>query len=299
MGDLNLSQLFTATSVVEEVQPLQDQVSARIAACKKVLQLKQIPAIEMGPQCSKPYDCNFTQYCSSLELETLPSAADEPVLSNEIIIQKQSWETYTKDFEYPLFFFDFETIMYGVPAFNYSRPYQQIPFQYSLHVLFGLNQTPIHHAFLGDGLTDPRPALIEQMIRDLGEKGSIITWNASFERTVIKMLAIDFPEYEAELNLILSRMVDLMPPFRPSNGIVYSEAFGGSYSIKNILPVLVPDLSYQHLNIQEGGTASFTYGQLAAMDEATKAQTRQDLLAYCHLDTLAMLKIWERVAGIN
>jgi hypothetical protein len=117
----------------------------------------------------------------------------------------------------------------------------------------------------------------------------------SFEKTIIAKLAIDFTDYHEELMAIHARIVDLMTPFRPGKAIVYSEAFEGSYSIKNILPVLVPELSYQTLTIQEGGTASFMYGQLSQFEPNAQEQLRQDLLAYCHLDTLAMLKIWEKV----
>jgi hypothetical protein len=134
------------------------------------------------------------------------------------------------------------------------------------------------------------------MIRDLGSSGSIVTWNMTFEKGVIENMAIDFPEYEEELNAIYNRIVDLMPPFRPGRAI-YSEAFRGSYSLKNVLPIMVPDLSYKELNIQEGGTASFMYGQMNGLEPLEKEQLRKNLLEYCHLDTLAMVKIWEQVTG--
>ena len=295
IGEIEVGKLFKPTSVLEEVLLQQDFIGKHIADLKKLVNLKSIPNIEMGPHCNKPYACNFSNYCSALNINPEEIPVESAALDQTILLNKDAWESYTAEFNYPLFFFDFETNMYGVPEFNFSRPYQQIPFQYSLHVLFELNQTPLHKSFLGDGILDPRPELIEQMIKDLGSSGSIVTWNMSFEKTIIAKLAIDFPDYHEELMAIHARIVDLMIPFRPGKAIVYSEAFEGSYSIKNILPVLVPELSYQNLTIQEGGTASFMYGQMRQLEPSAQEQLRQDLLSYCHLDTLAMLKIWEAV----
>ncbi len=295
IGELEVGKLFKPSSVLEEVLMQQDFIGKHIADLKKLVNFKSIPNIEMGPHCNKPYACNFSDYCSAQNINPEETLVESAALDQTIHLNRNAWESFTSEFKYPLFFFDFETIMYGVPEFNFSRPYQQIPFQYSLHVLFGLNQTPSHKAFLGDGVLDPRPALIEQMIRDLGSSGSIVTWNMSFEKTIIAKLAIDFPDYHEELMAIHARIVDLMTPFRPGKAIVYSEAFEGSYSIKNILPMLVPELSYQNLTIQEGGTASFMYGQMSRLEPSAQEQLRQELLAYCHLDTLAMLRIWESV----
>jgi hypothetical protein len=133
------------------------------------------------------------------------------------------------------------------------------------------------------------------MIHDLGKKGSIVVWNISFEKTVISKLAIDFPEYANELLALNERMVDLMNPFRPNRKVVLSKAFQGSFSLKAVLPIVAPEMSYSDLNIQEGGTASFKYGQLKELNEKEQAQVKQDLLDYCHLDTLAMFKVWDKI----
>ncbi len=296
IGDIEVGKLFKPSSVIEEVEAKQAYIPKNIADFKKLIYLKNIPDIEMGPQCNKPYACNFSNYCQSL---LAVEEQEEIALDQTIIVNQESWTHFSQDFQYPLFFFDFETVMYAVPEFNFSRPYQQIPFQYSLHILFEPHAKLKHNSHLGNGMADPRPDLIEQMIRDLGSSGSIITWNMSFEKGVIAKLSIDFPEYEEELMAIHSRIVDLMHPFRPKQGVVYSEAFEGSYSIKKVLPVMAPELSYSDLNIQEGGTASFMYGQMAGLEPNEREQLREDLLAYCHLDTLAMVKIWERVEGVK
>ncbi|OYU95792.1 MAG: hypothetical protein CFE21_11685 [Bacteroidetes bacterium B1(2017)] len=298
VGEIDIAQLFTASSVMAVVEAKQAFIPKNIADFKKLMYLKNIPIVEMGPQCNKPYACNFSDYCSSLIASQYNSAIEEVetrIENRETRINRKEWESFTAGFEYPLFFFDFETIMYAVPEFNFSRPYQQIPFQYSLHILLQPHAKLLHTSYLGNGVADPRPDLLEQMIRELGTSGSIITWNMSFEKGILAKLAIDFPEYQEELLAIHNRIVDLMTPFRPSQAIVQSAAFNGSYSIKNILPVLVPELSYTSLNIQEGGTASFRYGQMGAMGEEEREQTRADLLEYCCLDTLAMVRIWEAI----
>lgn len=291
VGEINVNNLFKAVSVLEKVELKQEFIGKNIADFKKLLKLKEIPEKEMGKHCNKPYPCNFSEYCLSL---IPPSLEVEPELDPTIHIDREAWNKFAEGFQYPLYFFDFETVMYGVPEFDFSRPYQQIPFQYSLHVSNVASAEAGHTEYLGDGNTDPRPDLIKKLIQDLGTSGSIITWNISFERGVLARLAIDFPEYEDKLTAIISRLVDLMPPFRP-NRIVYSEAFGGSYSIKNVLPVVVPELSYGDLTIQEGGTASFQYGQMQFLEPEAREQLRKDLLDYCHLDTLAMVRIWERM----
>lgn len=295
IGDLSIKDLFKAESVLERILDKQDFIGNNISTFKKLLRQNQIPDIEMGSHCNSPYACNFSNYCSSLIPQEEEEIEEFIELDANITIDKDAWFDYTKDWEYPLYFFDFETVTYGVPIFDFSRPYQKIAFQYSLHVQFEPNGELIHLEYLGDGVCDPRLDLVHQMIRDLGSSGSIVTWNMTFEKGVIENLAIDFPEFEDELNAIYNRIVDLMPPFRPGRAI-YSEAFRGSYSLKNVLPIMVPELSYKNLNIQEGATASYLYGQMNDLEPSEKEQLRKDLLEYCHLDTLAMLKIWERIA---
>jgi hypothetical protein len=134
------------------------------------------------------------------------------------------------------------------------------------------------------------------MLQLLGTKGSIIGWNVSFEKTRIKELAENFPKYERRLLALNERMVDLMMPFK--SRWYYHPSFQGSASIKNILPVLVSDLSYEKLTIQEGGTASLVYAQQKNMDEQTAAENMKNLLEYCKLDTLAMVKIWEKLSDV-
>ncbi len=200
---------------------------------------------------------------------------------------------FVKQVEYPLYYFDFETVMYGVPEFDYSSPYQQIPFQFSLHVQRRADAAVEHYAFLGDGISDPRKQLIKSMLQLLGNSGSIFGWWIPFEQTVIKKLAMNFPQYEKELLAINERMIDLIRPFRSQ--AFYFPELKKSSSLKKVLPVVVPELSYSALAIQEGGTASFVYGQLKNMEIQTAEEHKNNLLEYCKLDTFAMVKIFEKL----
>lgn len=323
-GALDANQLFKIVSVQKEVEAKQEFVKQKINDLKNVLQLNAVPNIKIGGYCHDPYDCEFVDHCwehvpkqhsvftlsrigkaafemvenGILSLNQIPAnykLAKTPAFQLEyfkigtILIEKKKILDFLSQFLYPLCFFDFETYMPAVPDFDSSRPYQQIPFQYSLHVLSSERQPPDHFEYLGDGLHDPREELVKKMIIDLGVNGSIITYDSSFEKSRLKELADDFPQFSQPIHSIINRIVDLMKPFQSK--WYYHPAFEGSNSIKNVLPVLVPDLSYSFLEIQEGGTASLVYSQLRDQDSDTQIVQRKQLLDYCKLDTLAMIKI--------
>ncbi len=325
-GDLDIKQLFNTDSILGEVLEQQPFISDKIVELKVMLTLKKEPVMDIGPHCSDPYTCNFTNHCwkdfptennifslsrgpgwelyeeGFKHLDDIPQDyALSPKAAmqlnhyrtGEIFIDEKAIKGFLSEFQYPLYFFDFETIMPAVPEFDHSRPYQQLPFQFSLHIKRKPGAALEHYSFLGDGITDPREALIKEMIKLLGSKGSIIGWNASFEKTCIKKLILDFPKYEKQLSSINERWIDLMKPFQ--SRWYYHPDFKGSASIKNVLPVMVPDLSYEDLDIQEGGTASLVYAQLKDQDVATQAIQRNQLLEYCKLDTMAMVRILENL----
>ncbi|MES2561079.1 MAG: DUF2779 domain-containing protein [Bacteroidota bacterium] len=285
-GEIDVQQLFSATSVINEVWREQDAIIEKIGGLKATIAQPDIPEVPVGPQCIKPYPCNFTTYCfRDIEVEETPD------IKGEIQVFTEPLKGFMEDIRYPLHFFDFETMMYGVPQFDDSSPWQQLPFQYSLHIQQTETSKLEHRFFLGDGVADPRGALLQQMLTDLGTKGTILVYYKPFEIGRLKELAILFPLHKAAIENIVSRIVDLIVPFK--KGMVKIPATQGSNSIKDVLPALVPELSYQTLNIQEGGTASFKYTQLGQMNPIDQHFTQQDLLAYCEMDTLAMVKIWE------
>lgn len=285
-GAINVQQLFTATSVLEGVLSQQETILGKIDELKQVLALPEIPDVDVGMHCEKPYPCNFTNYCFKDIL-----VEETPALTGTIEVFTEPLKGFMNDIRYPLYFFDFETMMYGVPEFDDSSPWQQLPFQYSLHVQHTPESELEHRSFLGDGTTDPRQQLVEQLLHDIGTEGSILVYYKPFEIGRLKELATVFPQHKTAIHQMVTRIVDLIEPFKKQ--MVKIPATQGSNSIKDVLPALVPELSYQNLTIQEGGTASFTYTRHAQLPETQRQQTRQDLLDYCHLDTLAMVKIWE------
>ncbi|WHZ06845.1 MAG: hypothetical protein OJF59_000598 [Cytophagales bacterium] len=328
-GELDVEQLFTRQSILNEVIEQQEFIASKIEELKAMLTQPEIPSIDIGPHCYSPYACDFTEHCwshipkenSIFELRRGPGwelyeagykhldeIPEDYEMSNkafsqlvhyrtgEIHIDKDNIKEFLDPLNYPLYFFDFETIMPGVPEFEDSRPYQQIPFQFSLHVQQMKDGELEHYEFLGDGLSDPRPALMKTMLNLLGKTGSIICYNMTFEKSRIKELARIYPEYETELLAVNNRVFDLMIPFQKQ--WYYHPAFKGSYSIKIVLPTLVPELKYSDLEIQEGGTASLVYSQLKYQNEDTARILREQLLAYCKMDTLAMVKILEYLRTI-
>ena len=287
-GDLDVQALFTATSVLNDVIEQQDSVKENIGALKAMLAAKVEPEIEVGTHCTNPYECPFIDHCWK---DVAEEESEE--LSTEATVDTFSLQGFVSELKYPLYYFDFETAMYGIPPYDESSPWQALPFQYSLHQQQKPQSTCTHSEYIGDGKSDPREALILKLINDLGTKGTILAWHASFEISCLKGLIRNFPQYEKPLQSIIHRMVDLKIPF--SKKWIDIPACKGSASIKVVLPVFIPELSYEDLDIQEGMTASFVYSQLQYQDEATQQTQQKQLLEYCKLDTFAMVRIFEKI----
>ena len=287
-GDLDVQALFTATSVLNDVIEQQDSVKENIEVLKAMLAAKVEPEIEVGTHCTNPYECPFIDHCWK---DVAEEESEE--LSTEATVDTSSLQGFVSELKYPIYYFDFETVMYGIPPYNESSPWQALPFQYSLHQQQKPQSTCTHSEYIGDGKSDPREALILKLINDAGTKGTILAWHASFEISCLKGLIRNFPQYEKPLQSIIHRMVDLKIPF--SKKWIDIPACKGSASIKVVLPVFIPELSYEDLDIQEGMTASFVYSQLQYQDEATQQTQQKQLLEYCKLDTFAMVRIFEKI----
>jgi hypothetical protein len=198
--------------------------------------------------------------------------------------------SFLAQLRYPLQFLDFETFQPAVPPFDRSRPYGQIPFQFSLHVVPAPGAAPVHYAFLAEEVTDPRPAFLAELRRRLGGEGSIVAYNIAFETGRLRECAEFFPDFQPWADSLLPRFVDLFAPFR--SGLYYHPAQHGSASLKAVLPVLT-GTGYDALEIHDGGTASreflrITLGNVPA-DE--RARVRAALERYCSQDTQAMIDI--------
>ena len=217
----------------------------------------------------------------------------EALKKGEPIYDTKKLSKFLSDFEYPLYFFDYETLSSTVPYFDGTRPYQQVPFQYSLHVIDTPGGELKQMGYLHSDNTNPAKPLSAALKSQIGQEGTIITWNMSFEKSCNTLLGNMLPEYKEFYASLNKRINDLMLPFR--NGLYVDAKFGGSASIKQVLPALVPELSYKNLGIQEGGSAqrSWMDAVLYGTRAGEKDQVLKVLEEYCALDTLAMVEIYK------
>ena len=202
---------------------------------------------------------------------------------------------FIEGLKYPLYFLDFETMASAIPVYNNSRPYQQLVFQYSLHIQ-NKNGETVHHEYLAEPNPnkDPREAFVRQLIENCGSVGDILVYNIGFERGKLNDLISLYPEYSSEIKAMISRLKDLMLPFQKK--WYYTPEMRGSHSIKAVLPALVPALSYDNLDIKDGGSASTIFMQMVnGTYDGDIEKTKTDLLAYCKLDTWAMVEILNRL----
>lgn len=223
-------------------------------------------------------------------------------LDNKDHIDKQGIRNFLNTITYPLYFLDFETMQQVVPQYDGTRPYQQITFQYSLHYIEHEGGPLKHTAFLApsDG-NNPMRALAEALCRDIPMDACIIAYNEMFEKGRLKEMAVAYPDLTIHLMNIRDHVIDLLVPFR--SGYCYTPAMGGSFSIKSVLPALFPDdeeLNYHNLNplVQNGGHAMTIFPKIKDMPAKEAEEARQALLAYCHLDTLAMVRVWEKLKEV-
>ena len=328
-GEVDVHELFTIESIQEDVLERLPQIPININRFKKMIGDKIEPEINIGLHCSNPYNCDFRGHCwkhvpkySVFDLKnargvdwelyekgyltTKEIPDDYPVKerhsvqissdkSGESIIDKENIKLFLEQLNYPLYHLDFETFGSAVPVYDNSRPYQQLVFQYSLHKQETKDGEYNHSEFLAEtNKGDQRVELIKQMINDCGEEGNILAYNIGFERGKINDLAEQFPEFAEPLYKLVDRLKDLMIPFQQK--WYYTAEMKGSYSIKNVLPALVPELSYNDLEINEGNTASNTFAQMAQGTFIGDIEgTRKNLLEYCKMDTWAMVKILEKL----
>jgi hypothetical protein len=199
---------------------------------------------------------------------------------------------------YPLYFMDFESVNPAIPRFAGMRPYDQIPLQFSVHTVREPGAAPDHHEFLAMDNSDPRKAFISSLVAALGESGSIVVYSQQFESQRLAELAGCLPEFVEPIHTIQSRMWDLLPVIRNH---VYHPKFAGSYSIKNVLPALVPDMTYEGMEVGDGRQAGVAWESLVRgnLDQVERERTRKALLDYCRLDTLALVRLIERLRLVS
>lgn len=214
--------------------------------------------------------------------------------SGKEYIDKKGISEFLETMQYPLAFLDYETYPSAIPKYNRYRPYQQIPFQFSLHVIESPNSESIHYDFIYTGQDCPDEYFSEALKKHIPKTGSVIVWNQRFEQGINKQLGERLSDYKDFMQDVNNRVVDLMIPFFGKTTMYDHPEFKGSASIKYVLPALVPHLSYKNMHIQEGGTASDAWNRIVSGEysEDDKNMKIQALKDYCHLDTLAMVEIW-------
>jgi hypothetical protein len=325
-GELDISQLFRVESVYQRVLLLQDRVKNDAEDFSLTLKSPEVPVIDIGPYCSDPYDCDFHGHCwhhipnysifnisrlagnkkwdlykmGILRFEDIPADFKLNIsqwqqviseLKGETHIDRNAIHKFISKLNYPLYFLDFESFQPAAPLFDGSRSYQQIVFQYSMHIKEDEHSEIRHTSFLAesDG-TDPRLPFIKKLIEDIGDNGDIIVFNQSFESGRLNELAASFPEFAGPVAMINSRIKDLMLIFQ--HRYYYVPEMKGSYSIKQVLPALVPGYNYDGLAIGDGGSASLAFMSLYSEKDLQKiGSVRENLLEYCKQDTMAMVEI--------
>ena len=211
-------------------------------------------------------------------------------ISGQPHIKQIQIQTFLNNLRYPLHFLDFETFSTAIPMFDGTRPYQQIPFQFSLHIVREAGARPEHHKFLAESRNDPRSEFMRQLKSAVEPDGSIVVFNASFEKGRLKECAEVLPEYAAWAAAVNGRMVDLLNPFRGFHFFHPDQC--GSASMKRVLPALTGK-NYESLEIQEGGAASREFLRVTFTDasESERSRVRRALDEYCGQDTEGMVWI--------
>lgn len=323
LSDLFVIQEVTA-EVLEQLPAIETQIDELLSMSRGPKPKKQI-----GRHCTEPYECPFKAHCwaaipdySVFELPRMDADraatfleegkalitdldptqfADEPQIQRAIEVTR-SGQRYVeskgiaealKNWEFPLYFFDFETIMPALPRYEGTHSYTQIPYQFSCHVLASPEAELKHFEYLHLETGDPRPGLVNALLQGFGDKGSVVSYYAKFEAARLKELASAFPEAEKTIMSIVERLVDPLPLVRE---FIYDREFRGSFSIKSVAPALLgEEFRYDDKDVSNGQIAGVWADKyLRGIGRASELiEVKQKLLQYCRQDTLAMVRLWE------
>jgi predicted RecB family nuclease len=330
-GDIESRPFFRIRNLTRRVENLQPKLTFQLRSELRVLAMPKAPEIPAGPHCTDPVTCEFFDRCNpprpddhigflprlhasaaeELEEMGIQSIRDIPDDFELTEIQRRAatcvqtgepWfspelSAELDKLEYPLRFVDFETINPCVPRFAGMRPYDHLPFQWSVHVQRKPGAAPEHFEFLAPDASDPRREFTTSLCVPLGESGSIVVYNAAFESQRLSELAAWLPEFAKRIKNIQSRLWDLLPLIRQN---CYHPKFAGSYSLKAVLPALVPELTYDGMAVSNGLDAGLAWESLlrGIVDVSERDKIRKALLDYCGQDTLALLMLLESLRSI-
>jgi hypothetical protein len=329
-GEIEPEKLLIKKDITELVEPYLLGIKRSIDPMLEIIAGRE-PKVKIGPQCSKPYDCPLEEMCWKFlpagdifqlrgkkeriyELldRGILTVADIPIedwLSDKQLIQINSHKTgeayvnreeirdFLSGLKYPLYFLDFETLSSAIPRYDLTHPFENIFFQFSLHVISKEGEKPVHHSYLAPGDTDPRPEILKRLSSFLGDSGTVLAWNMSFEIGCLRDAAEAYPEYKGWFGKLEKRFIDLIVPFR--SFYYYHPDQAGRASLKAVLPAMTKT-SYEGMEIADGGTASLEYERVTFdkdIDEKERQRIRNALEEYCKLDTQAMIEILERLRG--
>lgn len=325
-GKIEPKKLFVKKELTKEATEEMKGIQERIDKMLEVISSKKCPEAKIGKRCNNPYSCPLTEECwkflpensvfnlygkgkSCEELFENGICAIKDIPEDFILndkqgiqrkctktgkphVQKEQIKQFLKTLQYPLYFLDFETISTAVPLYDRTKPYQNIPFQFSLHVV--KKNKPEHFHFLASGKSDPRKDFLAELKKMIGSKGSVLAYNAGFEMGILGQLAENYPKDKKWIKNVLSRIVDLIIPFR--NFYYYHPKQHGSASLKKVLPALVGK-GYTDLKVSGGMDASLAFLDLTfeKIPEEDKKQLRENLEKYCQRDTEGMVWIVEKL----
>ena len=330
-GDIDPEALFVTEDVTEQLDAYTDGIEQRIAEALTTMDSDTCPDPDIGGRCADPYQCALTDECWAgladhhpltlyygkalgeqllkngitditgipphIKLNGKQRIQRECVLSNRPHVEPGAISDFMGGLVYPHYFMDFETFQTAIPIYDGTKPYQQIPFQFSVHVVEKPGAELRHYSFLAGSPADPRPEFIKNLTACMGERGSVIVYYQAFEKARLAELAQAFPEYRERIANIIGRIADLIEPFK--SFAYYHPHQRGSASLKHTMPALT-GLGYADLNIKEGGMASLRYYQSVFHSLPTEevAAIRRDLETYCAQDTFGMIGMVEGLRGL-
>lgn len=325
------SQFFSFRNLTHRAQNLQPELTFRLRSQFRVLAMPEAPNLPVGQHCINPVVCEFLGLCNTPKppnhigylprlhasaMEELEGMGVESVedIPNDFKLSEiqrractamqtgQPWFSaeLKKEFDslkYPLYFMDFETVNPAIPRFSGMHPYDHVPFQWSVHVQNQPGATPEHFEFLAGDTGDPRSAFISSLCDALGDTGTIVVYNEQFESQRLWELASWLPAYTDRIRGIQCRLWDLLPVVRNH---VYHPEFGGSFSLKAVLPALVPDMTYEGMDVPNGTVAGVVWQEMIRSgSDAERQAKRKALLAYCGQDTLALVRLLEALRSAS
>lgn len=331
-GEINPKELFILEDISTLIEETSESIEEGIFNLLEVISNETCPEVSIGQHCLAPYECPLRVECwgflpensvfdlrggktkqFSLYEQGISSIKDIPdhiplsreqeiqkecVMTGNVHVEKEEIRQFLNKLKYPLYYLDFETFGPAIPIFDGTRPYQDIPFQFSLHVVENDASEPVHHSFLAERREDPRPQILHELRRLLGSEGSIIAYNAGFEEGVLRELVEAFPEYTDWLECILTRMVDLLFPFTKFH--YYNASQKDTASLKKVLPAITGK-GYKEMGIGAGMDASIAYGRVTYGNatEGEIAKVRADLVEYCKLDTEGMIWVVDELSKLT